>query len=249
MMRQAGGGCRIRRIGHQLAQLGHAQRLRRRRRLDLAFGQGLAVVEHFQQPPAERGHDRRALVRVDQDHRSDAGLGDGVPVAVVAGQVAAVADQGDAKALVLHQAHAVPRMLAQRHALGSPLQQVLGRDHAFAVGQPTLVQLVADVFDHIVDRGPRPSGGAVGDDLIVQVHVRQVLGPVQADRVRAGVVAFQGPRVVESGLGHAEWIEDQALHGLVVGRPDLQRRIDRVAGNEPGGRSHQVIVLEHLAEL
>ncbi len=168
---------------------------------------------------------------------------------MVAEQVAAVTDHGDATGLVHDLAHAIPLVLADRHAPAPPLQQVLGRDQAAPVRQPSLVQLVADVFDHVVGRGPRPAGGTVGDDLVVQVHVRQVLGAVQAQGVRARVVAAQRLVIVEGGLAHAQRIEDQVLHGLVVGRPDLEVRIDQMAADEAGGRGHQVVVLERLAEL
>ncbi len=65
-------------------------------------------------------------------------------------EVAAVADDRDPKGLVHDLAHAVPFVLAQRHAPGPPLQQVLGGNQAAAVRQQAPVQLIADILDHVV---------------------------------------------------------------------------------------------------
>ncbi len=99
------------------------------------------------------------------------------------------------------------------------------------------------------DHAP-PAGRQVRHDRVVQgPHARHTRLAVDVVGMRARVIAAKRARIIERRLVHAERIEDHALHRGVVRGTQLHVRVHDMAADVTGRGRHQVVVLEHLAEL
>ncbi|MBK6332140.1 MAG: hypothetical protein IPF45_00010 [Thermomonas sp.] len=165
-----------------------------------------------------------------------------------AAHVAAVVDHGDAVAVVHPQRHRVMAVHAGRDLRLAALQQRGFADVALAAGQHPVVDLHLHVPEQVVDRAPRGARRARGLDGVVQAHVHDLDLVRDVVAVRRGVIAGLRPVVVEGGISHAQRIEYQRLHRLVVTGTQLHARMRDLAADETGRRRHRVRILEQFPE-